>query len=107
MKKTTQQATHPDLQAGVSQAQVLEVDLSAWMSSSRPASLTHAPSHVPSELKAQPQELVFSASRKIVLQCGLSSITLHANGKVELRGQSIVSAAEGINRLSGGQIEIN
>lgn len=80
---------------------VLQVDLSAWM-----ATAALEPATQPGE-GVQPQELVLSASRKIVLQCGLSSITLHANGKIELRGQSIVSAAEGINRLSGGQIELN
>lgn len=52
-------------------------------------------------------ELVFTARRKITLQCGQSSITLHANGKIVLRGDYIVSAAEGTNRIVGGQIEIN
>ena len=53
------------------------------------------------------EELVLTARRKITLQCGQSSITLHANGKIVLRGEYIVSAAEGTNRIVGGQIEIN
>lgn len=53
------------------------------------------------------EELVVTARRKITLQCGQSSITLHANGKIVLRGDYIVSAAEGTNRIVGGQIEIN
>ena len=52
-------------------------------------------------------ELVLSARNKVVLQCGLSSITLYANGKIVLRGEYILSAAEGTNRLAGGQIELN
>ncbi|NHZ37795.1 hypothetical protein [Massilia rubra] len=53
------------------------------------------------------EDLVITAQRKITLQCGQSSITLHANGKIVLRGEYIVSAAEGTNRIVGGQIEIN
>lgn len=56
----------------------------------------------------EPQdELVLTARNRIVLQCGQSSITLHANGKVVIRGEYILSAAEGTNRLAGGHIELN
>lgn len=53
------------------------------------------------------EELILCARRKITLQCGQSSITLHPNGKIVLRGEYILSAAEGTNRIVGGQIEIN
>lgn len=53
------------------------------------------------------EELIFTARRKITLQCGQSSITLHPNGKIILRGEYILSAAQGTNRIVGGQIEIN
>lgn len=44
---------------------------------------------------------------RIVLQCGRASIVMHADGRIVLRADSIVSDAEGVNRVSGGQIELN
>ncbi len=55
----------------------------------------------------RPDELNFEAERKITLRCGKSSITLYPNGKIVLRGEYILSDAEGINRIAGGQIELN
>lgn len=52
-------------------------------------------------------ELLFQADRKITLRCGKSSITLYPNGKIVLRGEYILSDAEGVNRIAGGQIELN
>jgi len=52
-------------------------------------------------------ELVFEAKRKITLRCGKASITLYPNGKIALRGEYIVSDAAGVNRIAGGQIELN
>ncbi|MBU6260461.1 MAG: hypothetical protein KGL18_10760 [Burkholderiales bacterium] len=53
------------------------------------------------------EELLFEASRRITLRCGKSSITLYPNGKIALRGQYILSDAEGVNRIVGGQIDLN
>jgi uncharacterized protein (DUF2345 family) len=61
----------------------------------------------PVALNEPEEELIFTARRKITLQCGQSSITLHPNGKIILRGEYILSAAEGTNRMVGGQVEIN
>lgn len=58
-------------------------------------------------MPAPQEEIILTAQKKITLQCGQSSITLHPNGKIVLRGQYILSAAEGTNRMVGGQIEIN
>ena len=54
-----------------------------------------------------PDDLVVEARRTLTLRCGKSSITLHANGKIVLRGDYILSDADGINRIAGGQIELN
>lgn len=53
------------------------------------------------------EELIFSSDKKITLRCGKSSITLYPNGKITLKGEYILSDAEGINRLSGGRVDIN
>lgn len=47
------------------------------------------------------------AQDSLTLQCGRSSITLYANGKIVLRGDYILSDAESVNRIAGGQIDIN
>jgi hypothetical protein len=54
-----------------------------------------------------PVELLFTAQQKITLSCGKSRITLYPNGKVVIKGEYILSDAEGVNRLSGGRIEVN
>jgi len=54
-----------------------------------------------------PQEIVFHSEKKITLSCGKSSITLYPNGKIVLKGDYILSDAEGVNRLSGGRIDLN
>lgn len=52
-------------------------------------------------------ELMFTSDKKITLSCGKSSITLFPNGKIVLKGEYILSDAEGVNRLAGGRIDIN
>ncbi|HCL5346085.1 TPA: hypothetical protein N2G31_004149 [Salmonella enterica] len=54
-----------------------------------------------------PEELIFKAQQKITLSCGKSRITLYPNGKIVIKGEYILSDAEGVNRLSGGRIEVN
>lgn len=53
------------------------------------------------------EELVLEARQKITLRCGKASITLYPNGKIALRGEYIVSDAAGVNRIAGGQVELN
>jgi uncharacterized protein (DUF2345 family) len=52
-------------------------------------------------------EVLIDAERKLTLRCGKSSITLYPNGKIVLRGEYILSDAEGVNRIAGGRIELN
>ena len=68
------------------------------------ASTAAGPALVPPQL---PDDAVVEARSSLTLRCGKSSITLHANGKIVLRGEYILSDAEGINRIAGGQIELN
>lgn len=55
----------------------------------------------------QSEDLVLRSNSKVTLECGKSSITLYPNGKIVLKGEYILSDAEGINRLSGGRLELN
>lgn len=53
------------------------------------------------------EDLLIESRRSLTLRCGKASITLHANGKIVLRGEYILSDAEGVNRIAGGRIELN
>ncbi|MDB5847108.1 MAG: hypothetical protein JWP29_860, partial [Rhodoferax sp.] len=66
----------------------------------------HAAQHTTQDGEPR-DEIVLTAPRKITLQCGLASITLYANGKIVLRGEYIVSAANGVQRIVGGEIALN
>lgn len=70
-------------------------------------SATNPDSTAPEMPTVAEDELVFEAKQKITLRCGKASITLYPNGKIALRGEYIVSDAAGVNRIAGGQIELN
>lgn len=50
---------------------------------------------------------VISHPRKLVLQCGRSSITLEASGRISLDGETIVSTAAKLNRVVGAAVKLN
>ena len=49
----------------------------------------------------------FEARDEIVLQCGKGSITLRKDGKIVIKGTHLLSRASGVNRIKGGQVNIN
>jgi hypothetical protein len=49
----------------------------------------------------------FEASEEIVLRCGKGSITLRKDGKIVIKGTHLLSRAAGVNRIKGGQVNIN
>ncbi|MTD28508.1 hypothetical protein [Erwinia sorbitola] len=53
------------------------------------------------------EEILLRSNKKITIECGKSSITLHPNGKIVLKGEYIFSDANGVNRISGGRLELN
>lgn len=53
------------------------------------------------------RQVRLEAEREIVLQCGRSSLTLRADGKVVLKGVEIVSRARRTNKVKGGTVRIN
>ena len=61
----------------------------------------------PLQVAADDDEVILSARQKLTLRCGKSSITLYPNGKIVLKGEYILSDAEGTNRINGGRIELN
>ena len=51
--------------------------------------------------------VALSHPRKLRLVCGRSSITLHADGRLELTGDHVTSLARGTNRMGGASVKIN
>lgn len=60
-----------------------------------------------SSCTADGQRLVFEAGRELVLKCGKGSITLHASGRVVIKGTDLVSRAQGANKIRGATVSIN
>lgn len=56
---------------------------------------------------APPPVVELAAQSCVVLRCGEASISLHADGTIELHGERIDSHAEGIQRIKGAQVRIN
>lgn len=53
------------------------------------------------------EELLLQADAAIELRCGDASLRLSADGRVELRGTTLVSHATGLNRIRGASIKLN
>ncbi|MDY6994023.1 MAG: DUF6484 domain-containing protein [Pseudomonadota bacterium] len=53
------------------------------------------------------EEIVLSAAKEIVLQCGQASITLTRAGKILIRGAYVLSRSSGVNRIKGASVQIN
>ncbi len=68
-----------------------------------PAALSEAPLQV----SADDEDLVLVAHRRITLMCGAASITLDAQGNIEIRGKHILSRAAGQNRIKGASVSLN
>lgn len=47
------------------------------------------------------------AKEKMIFRCGKCSISLNRDGKISIKGQSIVNQAVKANRIKGGSVEIN
>jgi hypothetical protein len=59
------------------------------------------------DVTADGERLVVEARAQLVLRCGKASLTLHADGRVEVRGDTIVSQASGANHVRGGSVQLN
>ena len=51
--------------------------------------------------------LTLEAERTLTLKCGQSSIDLHADGKVMIRGDDVLVRAKGTQRIRAGTVSIN
>jgi hypothetical protein len=51
--------------------------------------------------------ILFDAGEELVLRCGGASITLTASGRIVIKGTDLVSRASGVNKIKGGQVNVN
>lgn len=61
----------------------------------------------PAQPDETPDELVIEARHQLTFKCGEGSITLREDGKILIKGQDLVSHAQGTNRIKGGSVAIN
>jgi hypothetical protein len=59
------------------------------------------------ELDADGHRVTVSAQDRLVLRCGSASITLTKSGKVLIDGRYVSSKSSGVNRISGGSVQLN
>lgn len=59
------------------------------------------------DLTVDGQRVVIEGKKEVVLKCGKASVTLRADGRVQIKGQHVVSRAASTNAVRGGQVRIN
>jgi hypothetical protein len=64
-----------------------------------------APGHV--EVSVDGTRMTVSAKDRLDLRCGEASITLTRAGKIFIEGSYILNKSSGVNRITGGSVQIN
>ncbi len=54
-----------------------------------------------------PRTLRVAAGEELTIECGKSKIHLRADGRIEIRGEHLVSRSRGPNKVKGGSVHIN
>lgn len=58
-------------------------------------------------VEADEEVTTIEGKRRVELRCGPASLTLFADGRVEVRGTQILSRADGAHRVQGGSVHLN
>jgi len=77
-----------------------------------------APSSIPEAVEAADEEadgvrtikarqIVLEADQELTLRCGSGTVRIQEDGKVIIRGEHVLNAARGTNRIKGGSVGIN
>jgi hypothetical protein len=59
------------------------------------------------DVQADGSQLTLQARDELTLRCGKSMVKLRSDGRIEIRGETIVSQAARANRVRGGTVELN
>jgi hypothetical protein len=58
-------------------------------------------------VRVQGEALQFDAGECMTLRCGKSSIVLHADGRIILKGTRLLSRASEVNKIKGAVVAVN
>lgn len=58
-------------------------------------------------VQAEPRTLRIAAGEELRIECGKASIHLRADGRIEIRGEHLVSRSRGPNKIKGGTVHLN
>lgn len=61
----------------------------------------------PRSVSVDDQTLTVVAQQELVLRCGQSSISLRRDGRIEIRGETLLMQSTGANRIRGGSVQLN
>ena len=59
------------------------------------------------EREVDDEQIVLTTDKRLVVRCGKASLTLTPAGKIILRGEYVLTRANGLNRIQGGSVQIN
>ena len=69
--------------------------------------LTAAPQPRSDVAALEGPRVVVQGQEEVVVRCGKASLTLRRDGQVMLRGVTVVSQAEQVQKIRGGKVQIN
>ena len=72
-----------------------------------PARVINSDRSRPNELNVDVRQIRLAASDQVVLQCGRASISLTADGTIQIKGARIVSRSSGTHKICGATVRIN
>jgi hypothetical protein len=61
----------------------------------------------PPPTSSLPEILRLESGRELHIECGKSHIHLRADGRIEIRGEYVISRSTGPNKIKGGSVQIN
>jgi hypothetical protein len=61
----------------------------------------------PTEIQKSAKNISIEASDSLAFKCGLSTIELHADGKLLVKGEDVLMRASGTHKIRAGTVSIN
>lgn len=96
-----------DLDATPSDTSNVEPHSSCSNNSDNPEAPRVQENKLEQEVFVNGKKIKIQAEQQLTLQCGESSITLTESGKVLIRGKYLSSRSSGVNRITGGSVQVN
>lgn len=66
-----------------------------------------APASPSWQLRVDGERCILSAQHELVLECGPARLILRADGRAELRGNTVITEATDANKIRGGSVQLN